>query len=153
MRERQPGVKRESRNFNGKSKVETQEDPHLKTESQIRALLYDFRVVKGVRLGVEVERQKRDQHENASEQRKKEKFNGRIFLLGSAPDPDQEIHRNQCELPKHIEQEEIKPQKHADHAGLQQQEEKEIFLDAVFDIEGGDEGQERQQRRQDHQDE
>ena len=41
---------------------------------------------------------------------------------GPAPDPDQEVHRDQHHLPEHVEQKRVQADEHADHSRLENQE-------------------------------
>ena len=49
----------------------------------------------------------RNQHQDRTEQRIKEEFVARLDPLGAAPDPDDEVHRDQTTFEEHIEQEQV----------------------------------------------
>ena len=61
----------------------------------------------------EIQRQNRDQHQQAAQLRKKEKLHRRVYAAFMAPDRDQKIHRDQHELPGKIEKEKIEREKDA----------------------------------------
>ena len=95
----------------------------------------------------EIQRQDAQQHEHAARECVQEKLDGGVEFPGSAPDTDDEVHRDQHEFPEHVEEEEIEGQEYADHAGLQEQEHGVVFLDAVLDgIPGAENGDEAHQR-------
>ena len=54
-------------------------------------------------VAIEIDRYHRDQHQDATEERIKEKLNRSVFSARSAPDTDKEIHGQQCQLEKDVE--------------------------------------------------
>src|SRR3989338_8958172 len=145
MGQRQPGVEREGRDLDGEADIEGQEDPDLHGQGQQAGLVDQLQHVEGVRRGIEVEREDTQQHEQAAEQGIEEELDGGVLFLGTAPDADQEVHRDQREFPEHVEQEEVQGDEHAQHADLEQEEPEEKFLDPERDVEGIDDGEHRKQ--------
>ena len=86
---------------------------------------------------VEVQHQDGDQHQHAAEQRVEKELDRRIFTPWSAPDADQEVHRQQHDFPEDVEQEEVEGQKDADHASFQQQKQHTVGLHMLGDRGGG----------------
>src|SRR5438270_747047 len=76
----------------------------------------------------EVEGDDRDQHQHRPDHRIKHEFHRRINAPFAAPDTDQEIHRDQHHFPKDVEEKQIQRGENADHAGLDQEHENEIFM-------------------------
>src|SRR5437867_6747593 len=113
--------------------------------------------VEGVQAGrvvlVEIYGQDPDQHQHRAGERVKKKLDGGVKFSGTAPDSDQEIHRNQHDLPKHVENEEVERHENAEHSRLQQEHECVVFFDSLLDrIPGGENRDEPQKRGQkDHQ--
>ena len=72
------------------------------------------------------------------------------LALLAAPLVDQEVHRDQADLPEDEEQQQVQRQEDAQHAHLQQEEQDHVGLDPVLDAEGGQDRQRGQQRGQQH---
>jgi hypothetical protein len=62
----------------------------------------------------------RHQHEDRSRHGEDEELDRCIDAAGPAPDADDEVHRDQGDLPEHVEQEKIEGHEGADHPGGQQ---------------------------------
>ena len=95
MRRRQPGMQWEHRHFDGERKGERQEDPALKP-GRVGAA-HERRDVK--RAGLKVQSDDGHQQEHRSGHGIDEELEGRVNLAGSAPDTDQQRHRDQHCLP------------------------------------------------------
>ena len=91
-------------------------------------------VIELSQIAVEIEHQNGDQHQHAADQREEEELDRRVFAPRSAPDADQEIHRQQHDFPEDVEQEEIECQKDAHHARFQQQEQDAVGLHMLVDL-------------------
>ena len=108
----------------------------------------------GHREGALIDAQPQDgqQHQDGTGHRVQEELDGGIDAARSAPDADQEVHRDEREFPEDVEQEQVLRQEDAHHAHFQQQEEDHEILDALFDRrpggEDGDRGQEGGQQNQ-----
>ena len=61
----------------------------------------------------------RHQHEDRSRHGEDEELDRSVDAAGTSPDADDEVHRDQGDLPEDIEQEEIEGDKGADHPGGQ----------------------------------
>src|SRR2546422_6017212 len=77
---------------------------------------------------VEVERQDPQEHQNRTQQGVEEEFDGGVELPWTSPDPDQEIHRDQHDLPEDVEEEEIERDEGPQHSRLEDQHHYVIFL-------------------------
>ena len=80
-----------------------------------------------------VEEQHAQQHQHGAEQGVEEELDGGVEPARAAPDSDQQIHRHQHGFPEDEEQEEVQRHEDAEHAGLQHQEPRVVFLDAGID--------------------
>jgi hypothetical protein len=69
----------------------------------------------------EIQRDDRNEHEYRSDHRVEDELDRRINPPLSSPYSDEEVHRNQHDFPKHIEEEEIERGENAEHAGLEQE--------------------------------
>src|SRR3954447_771200 len=83
--------------------------------------------VKG-KIGLEIEDQHGDQHEHAAKHGVEKEFDGGILPPGSAPDADQEVHRQQHQFPENIEEEKIHGTEDSNHGRIEKKEEREIPL-------------------------
>ena len=145
---RKPGVEREHRDLDGEPDEEGEEHPELETRRV--GGLHQAEQVEGVLPGRpvvgEVERQDAEQHQDASHQRVEEELDGRVELPRAAPDPDQEVHRDQHHFPEHVEQEEVEGNEDPQHSRLEEQEEDVVLLDPLGDaFPGGQDGDEAEQ--------
>ena len=121
MRVGQPRVEREQRHLDGEGHGERQEQPHLRLprHGEVQPGL----VVEAVRAGrhaVQVgHRQDGDQHQHAARHRVQDELHRRVDAPLVAPDPDQEVHRDEHRVPEHVEQEHVQGQEDADHRALE----------------------------------
>ena len=76
-----------------------------------------------VRGRVEVHHEDADEHEDASSERVDEELHGCVFPVLTAPDHDQEEHRDKGELPEHVEHEQIQRDEYPNQGPLHNQEE------------------------------
>ena len=49
---------------------------------------------------------------------------GGVQPVAAAPDPDEEVHRDEQQLPEAVEQEEVEREEHAQHAGLEREQQR-----------------------------
>src|SRR5581483_7973742 len=91
------------------------------TEPAGRADRLELEDVERVRVGPEVHPEEAQEHEHAPEQGVEEELDGRVLAVGASPDPDQEVHRDEHELPEDEEQDEVERDERAGHAGLEQE--------------------------------
>src|SRR5713101_8018714 len=79
------------------------------------------------------DREDGDQHREAAEDGVDQEFEGGVDPTALAPDPDQEVERNQHRLPEDIEEDEVERQKDAGGGGLQEEQQQ----DELFESTGG----------------
>ena len=82
-----------------------------------------------------------DQHDRAADQGVDEELDRCVLSPRTAPDPDEEVHRNEEELPEEEEQDVIKGDEDAVHRGLERQHPGEELLLPVGDVPRCDNGQ------------
>ncbi len=99
----------------------------------------------------EIQRKDGDEHQHSADHRVQHEFHCRIDPAISAPDSDEEVHRNQHDFPEHVEQKQVQRAENTDHPGLQQQHEDEVFLRAFSNGPRRQHGQRRENRRQQNQ--
>ena len=90
-------------------------------------------VVAGHRLVHPRQADDRDQHQHAAGHGVEDELDRGVDALVVAPDADQEIHRDQDEVPEHVEQEDVERAEDADHRRLEQQHEDRELLDLLLD--------------------
>ena len=133
VRVRQPGVEREHRHLDREPEEERQEHPPLQVERHVHVL--ELRDVEGVHagdaIGVEVEPQNAEQHDDAADEGVQEKFDRRVQPPVASPDADEEIHRHEHDLPEQEEQQEVETDERPHHACLQDQQEDVVLLHAL----------------------
>ncbi len=120
---RQPGVDREQGHLDGEGEGERCEQPTLRSDRQVEAHEIGERESRGSEL-LAVGEGKRDdpgQHQRRPERGVDEELDGGVDASLAAPDPDDEVHRDQDRLEEHEEDEEVEREEDTDHPGLQQQ--------------------------------
>ena len=125
----QPGVHRPHRHLHGKRREEGTEQQRLRRERQ-RQLVPSQDVEAATRLVVQVDQ--RDQHQQRAEQRVQEELEGSVHATRTAPDPDDDVHRDQRGLEEHVEQHAVERREHADHQTRQDQEGAVVLVRTVF---------------------
>src|SRR5208282_3547145 len=107
------------RQLHGKSDKKAEHDGKFRTAAEPGA--QEFRVLKSVNASGlmvnEVQRENRDQHQQATTLGEQEKLGPRVHAPLVAPDDDEEIHRDEHEFPGKVEQEKIHRQEHARDSG------------------------------------
>ena len=81
------------------------------------------------RLVGERRREDRDQHQQRADERVQDELDRRVDAVRAAPDPDDQVHRDEDDLPEDVEQEQVEGEEHADHADLEHQEGDHVLLD------------------------
>ena len=152
MRVRQPGVHREHRYLHRERGEEREEDPELLGVGQRQRV--EIGDVVAARLQVQID--ERDEHEHRPEEGVEEELDRRVHAARTAPDPDDEEHRDQHCFPEEVEEERIERREDADHQPFQDQERREKLGLALLDDRPcrdqhrhGDEGGEQHQRQRD----
>ena len=114
MRIRQPCVKQKHRQLDCEGYEEAEHDPQFRLRrhwcSQQVGVL---KCVSSCHCVMdEVERNNRNQHEEAAELGEYEKLHGCVSPMFMAPDGNQEVHRDEHQFPGKVEEEEIHGQEH-----------------------------------------
>ena len=79
----------------------------------------------------DVQRDHRDQHQQAAEQAVEQELHRRVLPLADAEAPDHEVHRDQHGLEEDVEQEDVGGREDADHHRLEHQHQREVGLHAA----------------------
>ncbi len=77
---------------------------------------------------VHVQRDHRDQHEQAAEQAVEQELHRRVLPRPDAERPDHEVHRDQHGLEEHVEQEDVGGREDPDHHRVEHQHQREVHL-------------------------
>ena len=88
---------------------------------------------KGMRLHRQVKAQKSQKHGQAACPSIEKELDRRVQLARTTPDPDQEVHGDQHDLPEDVEQDEVEGAEHTEHPGLEQEQEDVVLLLADID--------------------
>jgi hypothetical protein len=100
---------------------------------------------------LEPDRQQRQQHQHRAGERVEEEFERGIDPPRPAPDPDDQVHRDQHGLEEHVEHDEIGGAEHADHHRLEDQEGDHELAHADVDrLPRREDADRRQHRREQH---
>ena len=135
VRVRQPRVEREERHLDRKRDGKGQEEPALRLGRDVeRVELQQVEAVAAGRLAVQVgEAEDRDQHQDAARHRVEHELDGGVDALVVAPDPDEEVHRDEHRVPEDVEQEQVERDEDADHRGLESEDEDRELLHLLLD--------------------
>ncbi len=121
---RQPGVEREHRHLDGEGQGEGREQPELLVEREVEPQ----HVLVGEAPDAAVQALERpghpedaDQHQQAAGHGEEEELDRGVDPPLAAPDPDEQVHRDQHDLPEDVEEEEVPGEQRAEHAGGEQQ--------------------------------
>ena len=150
----QPRVEREHRHLDGEPEEEREEHPPLQVERHVQLL--ELRDVERVHardaVVVEVERQNAEQHDDAADEGVQEELDRRVQPAVAAPDADEEVHRHEHHFPEQEEQQEVEADERAHHAGLQDEQEDVVLLQALGNRrprrQDGDGAEERRQQHE-----
>ncbi len=119
----EPGVEREHRHFDREGQGEGREEPGSQG-SQLWRVLQQVGVGERNRSGalghLPYHDQDRHEHEERAEEGVDEELDGRVEPVLPAPDPDDEVHRDQHHFPEHVENEEIEREEYPEHARRQE---------------------------------
>ena len=151
----QPGVEREHRHLDREAEEHAAEHEQLRAVHDAVAVQARERDhVEGVHLRQEEQRQEAQQHQRGAEQREEEELDRRVLAVGTAPHADHEEHREQDDLEEDEEEDEVLGDERADHARLEQQDQREERLRVVRlgeVVPGVDDAADRHQHREEHQ--
>ena len=122
----QPGVKREHGDLDGERQEEGAEQPEGPL-SQILCVMQQMTVTEGVYVRLApnhgIHNEDRHQHEQRPEKCEHEKLYCGIDTSCATPHPDDEIHRDQHDLPEYVKQEHVEGNEYTQHAGGEHQHE------------------------------
>ena len=148
VRVRQPGMKREERNFNRKGQSKRGKQPHLGVDRNLKVVqaqeVKSERAVLGIMEIGEI--QNGHQHQETADHGVEQKFERGINPPFATPDPYQEVHGNQHDFPEDIEEKDINRDKGPDHAGFQDKKEKQILPDPLFHAAPGRQNHQRRKK-------
>src|SRR5215813_406734 len=132
-------MKRESRNLDGEvnKEPEPQQLRHIQTKehrvgAEMLSRSRQLSQVKG-KISIDIENQHGDQHQYAAKHSVQKEFDCRIFTPRSAPDANEEVHGQQHQFPKDIEEKKIHGTEDAHHGRIEEKEQREIALYRAFD--------------------
>jgi hypothetical protein len=157
----EPGVEREHRDLDREGEEEREERGQLEGRREaarrVRREGAELREVEGAdpRTGVrglvgEAGRQDRHEHEQRADEGVQDELDRRVDAVAAAPDPDDQVHRDEHDLPEDVEQEQVQREEHADQADLEDEERDHVFLDPRLDrLEAREDADPGQGRRQD----
>ncbi len=129
MRVRQPGMDWPHRHLDRKAREEGQPEPIL--HRRIKVELHQRRDVRSARCCHHIHH--RDQHQDRTEQRIEEEFVARLDPLDTAPDADDQVHRDQAGFEEDVKEEKVLRRKDADHERFHHQERSHIFRYTLLD--------------------
>ena len=142
----EPGVQREERHLDREREEEGREQPPGHG-AKLTDLAQHVRVRERVRAcglaRVQIQHEDRHQHQQRAEERIDEELDRRVQPVVPAPDPDDEVHRNQHHFPHHIEEEEIERHEDADHARCQHEQQRVEATLALGDVAPASQNRER----------
>ena len=150
----QPRVKRPHGHLDGEGEGEGEEEEALAAPARDHPAR-DHRQIVGEHAGgrpvLEVEDEDGHEHEERAHQRVEDELDGGVHAVGPAPDPDDEVHRDEHGLPEDIEEKEVEGHEHAQHARLQQEHgDGELFPAPLHGVPRGEEGQGHQEGGEEH---
>ena len=152
MRVGQPGMKGEQRHLDRKRNGERQKEPHLGLWRDVEAVQPEK--IECVGTGgrtVEIgQAEDGDEHQHAPRHRVEHEFDGGVDTPVVAPDPDEEVHRDEHRIPEHVEQEQIERDEDPDHRRLESEHEEGELLYLPIDRAPGREQRDRRQESGEH---
>ena len=125
----QPGVDREHRHLHRERDQEGKEQPHLLLRIQRQRI--QIRQLPAAGLQIQVDQP--DQHEHRAEEGIEEELHRRVDTARTAPDADDDEHRDQHAFEEHVEQHRVDGGEHADHQAFQEQEGRDVLVHALVD--------------------
>ncbi|MNS91592.1 hypothetical protein D3C72_1256870 [compost metagenome] len=144
---RQPRVDGEHRHLDGKRHQEGQEDEDLFVHRQLERV--PGQDVEGARHIAQVD--DGNQGQQRTEEGVQEELERRVHAVGTAPDTDDDEHRDQGCFKEEVEQQAVQRAEHADHQARQDQERAHVLGDALLDhLPGRNDDDDRDERGQWH---
>jgi hypothetical protein len=129
----QPGMERPQRRLDRERDEEAEEHPLLRgrAEGGVDQLAELERARVAAARRVDIERDHRDQHEQAAEQAVQQELHRRVLSLAGTVTADHEVHRDEHGLEEHVKQEDVRRREDADHHRLEHQHQREVGLHAA----------------------
>ncbi len=149
--QRKPTVEGEGGDLHREADEEREERPDLEGPGPAHAGLLERGHVERAGLSGQVDRKDAQQHEDRAGEGVEEERHRGTLLARAAPHADEEEHRDQCDLPEHVEQEPVARYEHAEDRELQHEHPRVVALGFRGDALGGDQRHDRQQRREQNQ--
>ena len=133
----QPGVERKQRDLDaeGERKGEEAEELRSVRQDHLAQRLVVERPHAGERVVLHVEVKNRDDHEQRADHRVDDELDGRVETTLTAPDPDDEVHRDEHHFPEDVEEEQVERGEGADHAGLEDEQRDDELAHLLVDRE------------------
>ena len=151
---RQPGVERPHRHLDGERQEECDEGQSLQVGGEAEAsqrLVAEGEVPGGAAVR-DRHGQDGDEHQQGADQGVDHELDRGVDAACATPDPDDQVHRDQADLPEDVEEEQVERHEDAEHPDHQQQHGRVVLLDPRLDGGPGVEDRHhRQHRGQDHQ--
>jgi hypothetical protein len=98
-----------------------------------------------------VQHEERHEHEHAARERVQEELHGGVDAPLVAPDPDEEVHRDEHGLPEDVEEEEVEGHEDPDHPRLEEEHEDDELADPLSDrAPRAEKGEGREEGGEDH---
>ncbi len=133
MRVGKPGMQRKHRHLHRKAQEQApRKSTAVRTaegERGIRRLKFK-RIDAGSLAVLEVHARESEQQEHAAEQRVQKEFDCRVGAAWAAVNPDDEVHRNQNQIPEQVKQKQIQRDEYANDARFKQQDHRVVKLGA-----------------------
>ena len=126
----QPGMDRPHRHLHGKGGEESKEQQCLRRTAE-RHFVPQRQIETATGLGVE--KDQGNQHQQRAQQRVEEELESRVNLVRTAPDTDDQVHRNQRGLKEHVEQHAVECAEDTDHQAAENQESAHVLVHALGD--------------------
>ncbi len=125
----QPRVEREQRHLDGEGGGEGEEQPGLRRLRDVDE--QQILEAEGRAVG-DAEPQDRRQHEGRAQGRVDHELDRGVDAVVRAPDPDQEVHRDQRDLEEHEEEDEVERDEHPEETGLEDQHRHHVHLEVLL---------------------
>ena len=136
MRVGKPGVKRKDGHFDRERQGEGEEEDRLRGSGEARLIEVVEEERPLARLAPMPDRhvEDREKHQQASGHREEKELHGRVDPASAAPDSDDEVHRNEHDLPEDVEEREIQSDQAPEHPGFEHQKRDRVAPRLLLDV-------------------
>jgi len=134
MTDRTPGMERPESSQHPESYKEERKYDFLESRGIVN--LRKLEQIKCTQPRFKIEGEHPDENEGASDKEIKGELHCPIFLSGGSPDPNEKIHRKDCQFVKDEKEKKVECHEDSEDAGDQSEEKDEKLLRSVFDIPG-----------------